>query len=73
MDEIEVNIGGNGTTYAAILYGESTDYTAEVCGVGGDADLVRPWNPPDDCSVAVTNMERARSLPDLTSPDSRKV
>jgi hypothetical protein len=64
---MDVDLSGpDGTTFVSILYGESTDYTAQVHGIGACRRDVIPGAPPEDCSIAVTNMERAQSLPDTT-------
>jgi|APHM01.1.fsa_nt_gi hypothetical protein len=57
----------DGTTYVALLYGEETDYTAEIIAIGDLPKNVRPYAPPEDCGVAVTNRRRANSLGDVTT------
>jgi hypothetical protein len=65
MKQMEISFG-EGTTYVSLVYGESTDYCPQVHGIGNSRINVVPGAPPEDCTVAVTNMERALSLPDLT-------
>jgi len=65
---VEVNPSAeDGTTYVALLYGQKTGYTAEIASFSGRPDMAYPMEPPAGCSLAITNLERADSLPDVTS------
>lgn len=55
----------SGTVYVSLVYGEETDYTAQVYGIGDCVKNVTPYTTPDGCSVAVTNIKRAESLGDV--------
>ena len=65
MEPVKVNFSGDGTTYVSLLYGESTDYCTLAHGIGTSKQGVIPGDPPESCDIAVTNIERAKSLPDV--------